>query len=106
MIVKEASEQSERIFLPKMWGLMDFNDVFKSNDSVNFFFESSDPSLPTQFDIKQTEKVNIIIGPEWWFSKDEIGYARKQKNTALLSLWKQILRLETATIVALARLHF
>lgn len=140
MIIKEAAEQSERLFLPKLsfrtsilrsftakdeWcGIHSFEEIFSSlrggiavkqadvaiqipHLSKFYFFDSEDTKLPTQFDILDSisweKEINLIIWPEWWFSEKEREIAKK--HCKFLSLGKNVLRLETAVIVALARIR-
>ena len=43
---------------------------------------------------KSWEKINIFIGPEWWFSDEEIEIFQKN-NFQKIFLWNRILRTET-----------
>lgn len=43
--------------------------------------------------------IQAIIGPEWWFSSQELDYLTSLENTQHISLWKTILRMETAAII-------
>ena len=49
--------------------------------------------------------VNVIIGPEGGFAKEEIAYA-ENNNIYILSLGKRILRVETATLTALSYINY
>lgn len=109
LIIIETSEQCERIFLPKIHEEIKLKEIFNKFEWDFYFFDSSQKDLPDQFDIQDKiqneKKINVIIWPEWGFSKEEINLIKKQKNCTFLSLWKNILRLETAVIVALARIR-
>lgn len=118
MIIKEASEQSERIFLPELKEFWKFEKIFelKNTKKNNFYFFDSrlfdEKNIwkswknKTQFDLIKNSsywnEVNLIIWPEWGFSEKEIELARKN-NCEFLSLGKNILRLETAVICAISR---
>ncbi len=108
LVAKEACEQSQRLFIPKIKNIEKYDDIFKNYSWTFYFFDSADTSLPTQFEIKDSKKgeINMIIWAEWGFTKEERQLAWKQSNCTLLSLWKNILRLETATMVALSRINY
>ena len=107
IIVKEACEQSQWLYLAKINELEEFLNIFKKYSWVFYFFDSSNQSLKTQFELGKEEnnEINIIIWAEWGFTKEEVRYAKNQENCVALSLWNKILRLETAVIVALARIN-
>ena len=108
-ILKEATEQSKRLFLPNISEQFSLNEVFSKYPSTFYVFDSKDFKLPTQFDIideiHKEKGINLLIWPEWWFSNSEMEFIHKQKNCILLSLWPNILRLETASLVALSRIN-
>lgn len=99
-IAREALEQSRWIKLPKIQFLKDNNEI-KSVTSwmslviANMWWKSLD-------EIKTNLWKNIwwIIWPEWGFSEKDLILFDKSE---IIDLWKNILRMETASIV-LARL--
>ena len=116
LIIKEAAEQSERIFLPELKNFKKFWEIF-SKKNFFYFFDSrlfDEENIwkswknKTQFDLIKNSsywnEINLIIWPEWGFSEKESELARKN-NCEFLSLWKNILRLETAVICALSRIN-
>lgn len=103
MIIREAAEQSERIFLPELAEPVTFENFLKNLPDGQILFGESreDCRNLAEFDFANQANVNILIGPEGGFSPDEI--AALQKAGALpFSLGKNILRMETAAIAALA----
>ncbi|MCD5382862.1 16S rRNA (uracil(1498)-N(3))-methyltransferase [Candidatus Gracilibacteria bacterium] len=106
LIIKEASEQSERFFLPKLKDFNKFEKIFDEKEKF-YFFDSRGENLKSQFDIIKNggypQEINLIIGPEGGFSEKEVQTA-KEKNCEFLTLGTNILRLETAIICAISRI--
>jgi len=111
LIIKEAAEQSERLFLPELKEFWKFEKIFSKKEKFYFFdsrlFKKWEKNK-TQFDLIKNSsypnEVNLIIWPEWGFSEKESELARKN-NCEFLSLWENILRLETAVICAISRIN-
>lgn len=108
-IAIEASKQSFRPFFPRIHEIITFDEAIeKSSADLKLIFIA--PSCKT-VSIKplkevlrqnsQAKKIDIFIGPEGDFSKEEI---QKALSAGLIpvSLGNNILRTETASIVALA----
>ena len=93
-IAKEAVEQSRWWDLPKIQFEKEIWKIISQYDNI-FVFDKSN----NQYWNKKV-KWNIlwIIWPEWWLSKWD--YEKFWKNIEIISLWENILRTETATIVA------
>ncbi|OEY87012.1 16S rRNA (uracil(1498)-N(3))-methyltransferase [Wolbachia pipientis] len=94
----EAAEQCERINIPEILAPINFSDLAQLQ---NYNFILCDPTGISPENILETNA--IIIGPEGGFSQDELNFASSfcQK----ISLGKQILRVDTAAVVALALLN-
>ncbi len=111
-IIKEASEQSERSILLNIKDTINYNSSFENFDKVYIAdsYNKNIESLATTTDKhiiqEQMRQYNIwlIIGPEWGFSEQEIKTMCNNGATPV-SLWKRILRTETAAIVWLAILN-
>lgn len=104
-ILTEAIEQSERLFLPTIHNQMKLSELFVSNKWVYYVFHSR-WKLLLQKDLEfNLSQLNIVIWPEWWFSSQEIKTMQQNKNIVFVSLWKSVLRLETAVICALSRFY-
>jgi 16S rRNA (uracil1498-N3)-methyltransferase len=105
-IVKEASEQSGRVTLPTVFDLIDLEKavvqaVVDGKECVVFHTDAdiilSNPSL-----IKSEEKntkVAVFVGPEGGWTEKEMSLFRKN-NFKIQSLGQNILRAETAAVVA------
>ncbi|PIR70030.1 MAG: hypothetical protein COU46_03660 [Candidatus Niyogibacteria bacterium CG10_big_fil_rev_8_21_14_0_10_42_19] len=101
-IIKEAAEQSGRVFLPKITKLMSVGEAIEYASMYNnqiFFssFEHYDSDRVTAYPSRT--HVALFIGPEGGWTKDEIEKARRA-GSFLISLGKLTLRSETAAVVA------
>ncbi len=107
-IVREASEQSERLDTPRINILKDLSMLEFSSDELTLIFYAREEKVYVgkYIDkIKEYKKVNIIIGPEGGFSIGEIKYL-VDKGGLVVSLGKNILRTETASLSALSVIKF
>ena len=101
-IVTEASEQSNRISVPKilkMQNLENFLKSFPKNGNIVFCDINCD-SNNLQNILSKKNPVCILIGPEGDFSEKERQLIVDHKKTISISLAKNILRAETAAIAA------
>lgn len=105
-IAEEAAKQSKQRFIPEVKGLIDFKEMIgllKPEASVIVPYEDErNISIGEVLkDIKKAEikKINLIIGPEGGFEKEEIE-AIKEIGGRVVSLGNKILRTETAGLVA------
>ena len=107
-IVTEASEQSNRISVPEFSKIQNLENFLKTfpKDGKLFFCDINNNS--TNFENIKLNKTPtcILVGPEGDFSENERQILNKHKNTTPLSLAKNILRSETAAIVATTILSF
>ncbi len=109
-IIKEAVEQSERLWKPSILNAMDIIEWIKSRDnqervSISITREDTSSDL-NQWLKKQQEFLNNkggifwnVIGPEGGWSSREIGFFYKNNNT-FVKLSDTILRTSTASINA------
>ena len=99
-IVKEASEQSERITLPTITNQINIMDIdYSLYDLVLVAYarnELENNISKYLKDITKETKVIVLIGPEGGFSKDELKYL--ESKAIFVSLGNTILRSETAAI--------
>jgi len=105
VIIKEATEQSQRGIIPKLNKIIKFKqalDICEPND-LNIIFHEKNNDILTSIlkgkDIQKYKKINIFVGPEGGFSENEIKLA-KEKGFLIASLGKRVLRGETAAIAA------
>lgn len=105
-IAVEASEQSRRLSVPEISGIIPFSDIGKLKfDRAYIAYENE---RTKRIDIDSTETVNsigILIGSEGGFSKEEALFA-EASGYRPVSLGKRILRSETACFYALSVLAY
>ena len=107
-ISKEAAMQSKRNIIPKVKKIVDFNtllDFIKDKDNVIICYEEEIyDKLSFDFINYNIKDVYVIIGSEGGFSKVEVEKVKNYGGKSI-SLGKRILRVETASIVALTLLQ-
>ncbi len=109
-IIKEASEQSKRSSLMILAKIIDYKDIIKFKDDLNFIAyedESKNKKIEVLSYLEELKykTINILIGPEGGFSKEEVAYARNN-GYILTSLGKRILRSETACFSLISLLSY
>jgi len=109
-IIVEASEQSNRISVPKIENLQplkNFLDKFPSNGSLIFCDINCDKSNLKNILIKKNQgPVCVLIGPEGDFSEKERQLIIEKKEIFSLSLANNLLRAETAAIAAVTIVNY
>jgi 16S rRNA (uracil1498-N3)-methyltransferase len=108
-VIAEAAEQSGRGRLPVLGEVVKLQAAFNGVDphSLNLipWEEQKEQGLGSLLRRKlkqgQTSPVNLFIGPEGGFSRDEIQ-AAESRGMIPVTLGKRILRAETAAITAAA----
>lgn len=106
-IIKEACEQCERCFMPKLHPVLLFSELLTrppkglllSGDPWTYDKKLKDIPIPS------LEDVNLVIGPEGGLSPNELQGIRQAGGTLFL-LGENILRMETAAIAALSLVQF
>ena len=99
-IAKEASEQCHRLKIPEIIGVVDFKDIKNYEADHNLFAYELEAGKvnPLEKQLNNIKgSVNMIVGPEGGFTKEEAEYLVNNKYVAL-PLGKRILRCETAAI--------
>ena len=104
-IIIEASEQSNRINLPKLEKLIKFKEFIKFYKNTNIVFGDVN-SNNDQIKIKKDSPLCILIGPEGDFSEIERKEILSLKNVKPLKINKNILRSETAAISIISIISF
>ena len=104
-VIIEASEQSNRIKLPKLEKLVKFKDFIKLYKDTNIVFGDLNSSND-QIKINKDNPVCILIGPEGDFSENERKEILDLKNVKSLKINKNILRTETAAISIISIISF
>jgi 16S rRNA (uracil1498-N3)-methyltransferase len=106
-IVREASGQSRRLFLPKLHPPILFDDFLarqpQSGSTRLLLYEKAEaPMIP---EAALTDRIEICTGPEGGWHPSEVEQAR-QSGYQAVSLGPCILRAETAALASLAVVGF
>ena len=104
-VIIEASEQSNRIKLPKLEKLVKFKDFIKLYKDTDIVFGDLNSSND-QIKINKDSPVCILIGPEGDFSENERKVILDLKKVKSLKINKNILRAETAAISIISIISF
>jgi len=107
-IIIEASEQSNRINIPKLENLLKFENFLKDyNKKINLIFtDLNSDQKKIDFDDTKSKPLCIIVGPEGDFSESERQKILYFEGVQSLKLSENILRSETAVISALSIINF
>lgn len=96
-IATEASEQSGRTNVPEIFEPQKLEDAIEKFDGELFVFDFDGEEIPE----KINKKVGVLVGPEGgWSDKEREIF--KNKKIKSVSFGPQVLRAETAAIVASA----
>ena len=108
-IALESTKQCGRATPPLVSEPVDFRNSFgvrKQSEMKIILYENQGELLGDYIDSlqKPASSINVFIGPEGGFSKEEVTLA-KENGYIALGLGKRILRAETASVVSLALLQ-
>jgi len=99
-IAKEASEQSGRGEVPEIFAPTKLVEAVKDFDGKLLAFDFNAPSfISEQSKFKNLKKIGIFVGPEGGWTVGDLQVL-KDAGAEISSLGKQVLRAETASIVA------
>lgn len=107
-IAMEAAKQSGLPFKPRVEIPVEFEELcrdFEKYRKVFLFWEGEEKIDLKSVSASIDSPVLIVIGPEGGFSKEEADLARKH-GAQTVSLGPQILRVETAALVALGIMQY
>ena len=104
-IIIEASEQSNRLKVPKLDEIIKLDNFLKFNHKTNIIFGDLNTDNK-KIIVKGTEPLCILIGPEGDFTLKEREKILKLKNIIPLKINENILRAETAAISMISILTF
>lgn len=109
LIIKEASEQSRRVFSPLLKPFENLTTIdYESFDHVIVCYEAEDTSSTLKKTVKEInpkDKILIVVGPEGGISPKEIQFLQNKKAT-FVRLGEQILRSESASLFVLSAFHY
>ncbi len=100
-IIIEASEQSNRLKVPKLDRILKLDNFLKLNRNTNIIFGDLNTNN-NKINFKSSDPLCILIGPEGDFTVKERENILKLKKLIPLKINKNILRSETAAISALS----
>tara|TARA_B100000482_G_C12510189_1_gene260153 strand:- start:72 stop:773 length:702 start_codon:yes stop_codon:yes gene_type:complete len=104
-IIIEASEQSNRLNLPELDKLKNLDEFIKENAQTTVIFGDLN-SNNKKINIKGSDPICILIGPEGDFSVKEREKISKLKKIIPLNINQNILRSETAAISMISIISF
>ena len=104
-IIAEASEQSNRLNIPKLDKIIKLDNFLKSNQNINVVFGDLN-SERTKLNLEKKEPICILIGPEGDFTVKERENILKHKKIFPIKINKNILRSETAAISMISIVSF
>jgi len=104
-IIVEASEQSNRLKVPKLEEIVKLDNFLKFNQKTNIIFGDLN-TKNNKLNIKNTDPLCILIGPEGDFTTKEREKILKLKNIIPLKINENILRAETAAISMISIIAF
>ena len=104
-IIIEASEQSNRLKVPKLDEIIKLDNFLKFNQKTNIIFGDLNTDNK-KIIVKGTEPLCILIGPEGDFTLKEREKILKLKNIIPLKINENILRSETAAISMISIIAF
>ena len=107
-IATEASEQSNRISVPEILKIQNLEIFLKSfpENGKLIFCDINCESSNLKNILSKKDPICILIGPEGDFSENERQLIANHKKTVSISLAKNLLRAETAAIVATTILSY
>ena len=104
-IIVEASEQSNRLKVPKLEEVIKLDNFLKFNQKTKIIFGDLNTNN-NKLILKNTDPLCILIGPEGDFSLKEREKILKLKNIIPLKINENILRSETAAISIISIITF
>ena len=104
-IIIEASEQSNRLKVPKLEKILKLNEFLKLNQNTNIIFGDLNTNN-SKINFKSSEPLCILIGPEGDFTVKERENILKLKKLIPLKINQNILRSETAVISMISIISF
>lgn len=105
-IIKEATEQCERVFLPKLHDALKWKDFFGNKpDGVILTGDARMYDFKLmEFKPKKNEDINLVIGPEGGLTDKELLEVREMGGKIFI-LGKNVLRMETAAIASMTVIY-
>jgi len=103
-IAREAAEQSQRPTVPRVSSVLTGDGLLEMigsfDTAIVFWEEEREMFAGKVLNAAKCGNIGVLIGPEGGFSKDEVKDFEKRGGRSY-SLGRQVLRVETASVVAL-----
>jgi len=103
-IITEALRQSERLWMPSLKEVLDFQEITSVSYKVKLVASVKGEKVSSILD-GQEEEVFVLVGPEGDFSPSEYNQL-EQSNFKFLKLSSHILRVETASIFSVGLINY
>ncbi|MBQ7136765.1 MAG: 16S rRNA (uracil(1498)-N(3))-methyltransferase [Bacilli bacterium] len=108
LITKEASEQSKRLTIPKVREPQTIQELIKLDYDYKILCSVNEVSKSIKTvlsNIKESDRILVVIGPEGGFSKEE---ENKMIDNGFISvsLGSRVLRTETASLAVLSFINY
>ena len=105
--LKESSQVSERLDLPKLYQLKTLKEALlelknKSQKAIFCNESRNDVYLSNYLTNNFSKKISFIVGPEGGFSDKEIKFIKAQPNIQSVKIHDRILRAETAVVLIIS----
>ena len=107
-ILKEASEQSFRNYIPKIHEIIDLKDIINYNADIKLVCDTKEMSKNIKKvlqDNKKSDTILIVVGPEGGLTEKEVDYL-KNNGFIGVSLGENILRAETVPLYLLSIINY
>lgn len=105
-IAKEASEQSKRTTIPKIYNIMSMKELISNKKDINLICSLNDKTKPLEHYLTNNiEEILFVIGPEGGFAPKEEQFLM-ENDFESTSLGKRILRVETAAIYVASIINY
>ena len=107
-ILKEASEQSFRNYIPKIHEIIDLKDIINYNADIKLVCDTKEMSKNIKKvlqDNKKSDTILIVVGPEGGLTEKEVDYF-KNNGFIGVSLGENILRAETVPLYLLSIINY
>jgi len=105
-VIVEATEQSNRINIPKMEEPKSLDLFLKNNNMDLIFTDLNTTNTKINLDQLTSNPTCVIIGPEGDFSEKEREQILKFKGVQPIKINQNILRSETAVISAISIINY
>lgn len=105
-ICKEASEQSHRVTIPKIYNIMTMKELLNNKQQLNLICSLNDQTKPLESYLQDDIKnILFVVGPEGGFSNKEEQFLM-ENGFECTTLGKRVLRVETAAIYVASIINY